>query len=410
MKWIKIIPAPYIQFFALASLFFCSSFSFAQMQIEVHAGDFDRNKTPITFTTNPNFNGNLHLLNPDTEENIPLQQLDDTTYLFVLDTFLPKGESRVYKLNTGTTTQQAPITLQETTDAIIALANEKPVFSYNTATLLPKGEADYYKRSGFLHPVYSPSGKTLTDGFPKGHTHQHGIFMAWVNTQFQDEKVDFWNQHDQTGTIRHQAVKTLKSGPWAGSFTTTLEHLALQNDKTTIVLEEEWTVTIYPFAEHFVFDIQTVQENVSQDTLYISDYHYGGMAFRGSAEWNAVDTTRYTKPMQVLTSEGVTDVETANHKRPNWLDAYGKIDGSTAGIAIFGHPSNYKHPQPIRVHPTMPYFCFAPMVTGGFAIAPGEMYTSNYRFVTHDGEPDTNLLEQLWHDYATPPQVQLLND
>ena len=61
-----------------------------------------------------------------------------------------------------------------------------------------------------------------------------------------------------------------------------------------------------------------------------------------------------------------------------------------------------------RFRGTKPYFCFAPMVLGGFKIEPGRPYVSRYRFYVHDGALDVKEAERLWHDYADPPRAHVL--
>jgi hypothetical protein len=70
-----------------------------------------------------------------------------------------------------------------------------------------------------------------------------------------------------------------------------------------------------------------------------------------------------------------------------------------------GHSQNFRAPQPVRLHPGKPYFCFAPMILGDFAIEPGKPYVSRYRYYLHTGEPDQAVNERIWNDYADPPQV-----
>ena len=70
------------------------------------------------------------------------------------------------------------------------------------------------------------------------------------------------------------------------------------------------------------------------------------------------------------------------------------------GLAAFSHPSNFRSPQPVRLHPTMPYFCFAPMVLGDFAITPGTPYVSRFRFAAFDGPVDEAALQAIWTSYA----------
>jgi hypothetical protein len=69
------------------------------------------------------------------------------------------------------------------------------------------------------------------------------------------------------------------------------------------------------------------------------------------------------------------------------------------------YPQNFRYPQPVRIHPEEPYFVYAPMQLGEMRIEPGSPYTARYRYVTYDGEPDTELLNRLWNDYAYPPGV-----
>jgi hypothetical protein len=40
-------------------------------------------------------------------------------------------------------------------------------------------------------------------------------------------------------------------------------------------------------------------------------------------------------------------------------------------------------------------------------ISPGQTYTARYRMVALDGEPDAELLERLYQDYAHPVQAKV---
>ena len=89
---------------------------------------------------------------------------------------------------------------------------------------------------------------------------------------------------------------------------------------------------------------------------------------------------------------------------------YGAVEpGGFAGIAILDHPENFRSPQPMRVHPTEPFFCYAPSQLGDWEIGEESDYPSRYRFVTFEGEPDPGLLDRLWNDYAHPPEVEWLD-
>ncbi|MEZ4989134.1 MAG: PmoA family protein [Saprospiraceae bacterium] len=287
-------------------------------------------------------------------------------------------------------------------------AAEHPVLVYNTTTLYPgEGLPDHYRRSGFIHPFYTPGGKILTDGFPVGHTHQHGIFFAWVNTTYRGDFTDFWNQHNETGTVAFKELEGTFQGPITAEIQSIQEFQSLKHGP---VLDEKWIIRVYHLPDYNVLDITSKQQMIGNDTLFINQYHYGGMGIRLAAEWNEADTVRFTNPMRILTSEGLMDRESANHSRPNWTSVFGDLDGEPAGLALFDHPSNFRYPQPMRVHPNMPYFVQTPSVPEGFMLVPGQEYISNYRIVSFDGLPNAEKLDAMWRAYAKEVEVSWMMD
>src|SRR5690606_24342729 len=66
-----------------------------------------------------------------------------------------------FKLLQKTAVPQAPTILASIEDGGIILGNaEQPLLRYNFATLMPpKGVEEVFKRSGFIHPLWSPSGE-----------------------------------------------------------------------------------------------------------------------------------------------------------------------------------------------------------------------------------------------------------
>ena len=363
-----------------------------------------------------------HLVNPETSTVIPLQIDSDGMFVFLLDEGMEAGSVRKYKLEHSSipiSANHTQIKLKEDADAIQLEVDEKPVLKYNKSIQYPpKGSPAYYQRSGYIHPVYSPSGKIITDGFPKDHMHQHGVFFAWVNTEFRGQFTDFWNQHNQNGMVRHMSIEKTNEGPVFAEFVSWLEHLAIQNGDTIPVLKERWTVRVYAVASPFIIDFTSEQQMIGTDTLFLKEYRYGGFGIRGSAEW---DDHGFTQPKDVdsavnyighagkggfLTSEQKTRVD-GNHTRPYWVDFHGTVEGEKLGILSMGHPSNFRFPQAVRIHPTMPYFCFAPMVTGSFEIKPEETYTSKYRCVVHDEHPSFDELDAWWKGYEAAAKISM---
>ena len=271
----------------------------------------------------------------------------------------------------------------------------KPVLTYHTETVSPpEGMGKVYARSGFIHPLYSPSGKVLTDDFPVGHVHQHALFSAWTRATFKHEVIDFWNQDDGSGNAEHVAVV----GIGETSFEVDLQQIS---NRSGPAINERWAVEVEDSSDPFIIDIEVEQECATSEEVYLHSYKYGGFGFRGSSHWNGEDEEHFEGAMKVLTSDGIADVEASNHTRPRWVAVYGPLDGTDSGLVIMNHPTSFRHPQPVRVHPEMPYFVFSPIVDGSFILKPGMTYNANYRIVTFDGAPDAERIEKWYEEYAS---------
>ena len=268
----------------------------------------------------------------------------------------------------------------------------------------PDSLPEYYQRSGFIHPLRSPAGLELTDDFPDGHTHQHGLFFALVNTTVRGQKVDFWNQQNGTGTVRHKELLESYQSDTNAGFVSSLEHLAIITGDTIIALEETWHVDVSNRDDIYVCDLTSTLRGI--DTVIVNQYHYGGLGFRGSAAWNFEE---YEEPGNVnyigesdkagfLTSSG-KDRMNGNHSPERWVSLHGHVNDDSAGVVIMSHPDNFRSPQPVRLHPVMPYFSFSPMVEGAFTLLPGDSLVSKYRIITHDGYPDFKEIESIWESW-----------
>lgn len=282
------------------------------------------------------------------------------------------------------------VKLEVTDEEINISVSGKPVLTYNIETVQPPdGKEKYYARSGFIHPLYSPSGKVLTDGFPEGHVHQHAIFSAWTQATYKHEVVDFWNQHKGTGTAKHVMLGEVSQD----SFKANLQQVSLKNGPA---IDEEWNVKVQNSTSPFIVDFEIKQSCATEDEVYLHPYHYGGFGFRGSAHWNPEDKDNFEGMMKVLTADGITSNEKSNHTSPRWVAVHGLIEGKEAGFVVMDHPSNFRYPQPVRVHPKMPYAVFSPVVEGSFILKPGFTYEAKYRIVTFDGMADMDKIDS-WY-------------
>ena len=375
-----------------------------EYQITISAGDYERRSMPVEVKIEQSLDKNKQytLINKKTGKRTAVQQLNDNTIVFILPDVIAANQSSSYTLTASSKKTTNAVSIVEGNGQLKVLSYNKPVFIYHTNIVSPPADSpSYYQRSGFIHPLYSPNGAILSDDFPAGHAHQHGLFASWTNTTFKNEFVDFWNQHLQKGTVEHIKVLSKQEGPVCARMDLLLRYKSLKFGE---VLREQWTITVYPFSDYFLFDLKSEQTNTSTDTLYLNKYHYGGMAFRGSRSWNPDDKKYFQGNWNVLTNEGIRD-SAANHTHVKWVDVSGKIGKLNAGVTIFDHPSNFRYPQAIRVHPKIPYWTYAPVVDGAFTIDPGKKYYAQFRYYVHNGTPDIRGIERMEKDYSKPPLI-----
>ncbi len=265
----------------------------------------------------------------------------------------------------------------------------------------PNGIEQLFAHSGHIHPLFTPTGRIVTAEFPADHAHQHAIFNAWVNTTFEGRKLDFWNQRAQTAKVEHLRYHGSTSGQVFAEFTVEMLHsdlIAPGGPKP--VLKDLWTVRTWNVSSGFLMDIESRQTCIAQSPLTVEEYHYGGMSFRGREEWLGETASRF------LTSDGKTRAN-GNHTRPHWVAIEGLIDGSPCSVAIMGHPNNFRHPEPVRLHPNKPYFVFTPPQLGKFDLRPGEEFVARYRYFVNDALAESTSINAVWNAYRAPPKTRV---
>lgn len=332
---------------------------------------------------------------------LPLQVSTDGTAVFVLEA-LAAGQQITFALEEVVDGAVAAVSAMNEDDVVRVRVGTSALLDFQMRGQLPAGVDPVYLRGGYIHPLYTPAGVLVSGDYPADHYHQHGIWSAWTSTDINGHDVDFWNMAAGLGKVDFGRLDATWQGPVHAGFQATLEHLDLVGAVDVTALEELWTVTAYKThagdAPYFLFELASTQALVGNSPLNLHEYIYGGFALRGHEEWR--DTTQ----VAVLTSEGADRI-TADDRLARWVAIAGNVGGRAVGAAMLGHSSNFRAPQKLRVNPTDPYLTFSPVKDGAFSIQPGVPYTSRFRFVTFDGPPDPELLDGLWNDFVTPPEV-----
>ena len=390
----------------------------ASFTVTVEAGDFDRRDSIVTFVLPPGLKTETLALRQGTRG--VLWQADKAGKATVVINDLKKGATATFTLvEAGAKASQGlkdrlpdRVSASRGSDKVnfhFTEPDQKPraMFSYQAEPgAFPREDIKpAFRRGGYLHPIRTPSGKIVTDDFPANHVHHHGVWWAWTNTEFDGRKPDFWNMGDGKGRVEFVSLDETWSGPVHGGFRSKHRFIDLTSGAPVNAMDESWQVTAYASptaASHWMFDLVSQQHCATANALKLPLYRYGGVGVRGNWAWNGKGKAEF------LTSEGETDRDKGNTTRGRWCYMGGQLDGVAAGLAILCHPENFRAPQPMRLHPSEPFFNFAPQQAGDMEIKPGETYLSRYRFVVLDGPPVKAELDRLWNDYAHPPVVRVV--
>jgi len=334
-----------------------------------------------------------------TGKDISLQVDQYSRATLLIERVLPNATIR-WKVNYHAT-EQATVTAHDSGDQILFTDKDRKLAAFKVSKLEMPDEdiPQIYYRDGYVHPVWTPGGQIITDDYPPDHRHHHGIWAAWTKTIFQGRNPDFWNMGGGSGKVELSSLDAIWSGFIHAGIKANHQYIDMTQDEV-VALNELWSMKVYgSLSDKNIIDVELIQSTATDSALVLSQHRYGGVGFRGHRNWAGENGAEF------FTSEGKTRLN-GHGTRARWVHIGGEIDGQESGATILSHPDNHEAPQPVRIHPTEPFFNFAPTQAGPFAITSDKPITWKYRFVTYDGAYDPNLLEALWEDYSNPLTIK----
>ena len=290
---------------------------------------------------------------------------------------------------------------------------DQSLIHYRYEMKLPPEEVDQlYQKSGYIHPVISPKGDTLTRIQPPDHYHHYGLWGPWTRTRVDDVGVDFWNLKDGQGTVLFKSFDNINSGTVYGSFVAHQEHINLTPKKgPQLALNENLTVKVWKNnnPNQYFIDYTTNFSSPLENGILFEAYRYGGgLGFRFKEQWNKDNC-------EVITSEGKNRAA-ADGTSARWCIVYGDASdgGGSTGILFMSHPNNQSHPEPMRIWPMNAnkgrgdmFFEFCPIRHKEWKIEPQQSYELNYRMLVFDGKITPEEAEQHWKAFAFQPVIEI---
>ncbi|MBV6641315.1 MAG: PmoA family protein [Cyclobacteriaceae bacterium] len=327
---------------------------------------------------------------------------------------LEPGQKNEFALRVaGKTEAKSPVGIKKDNQGVKLMAGSKPILNYQTAMTYPPGGVNpIYRKSGFIHPLWSPSGEVLTRIQAPDHYHHYGVWGPWTKTHINGRAVDFWNLASGEGSVRFSKLLAIEEGEIYAGITALQEHLDFgAKGEDQVAINEQLQVNAWnvdPSGNSYMIDYTTTINSPLDSGILLDAYRYGGgIGMRMTEKWHKDNCT-------VLTSEG-HDRLTADGTKARWCIVEGESASGRSGVLFMSHPGNRAFPEPMRVWPINAngdrgdmFFEFCPIRHESWMIEKGKNYTLKYRMVVFDGEMTPEKAEQYWKAFAHSPQAILI--
>lgn len=321
-----------------------------------------------------------------------------------------KTEKHYYELVKGSRKQEESMKATVQDGTLILHSGDKNLLQYFFRTIYPPAGVDtVYKRSGFIHPLWSPHGQVLTRIQPPDHYHHYGIWNPWTHVEYEGDTVDFWNLNLKQGTVRFADFVSIQEGAVFSEFGALHEHVVFKKTGVEkIAMNELQQVRVFTpdnKIDCFIVDFFIQMNCADLSPVKLLEYRYAGLGWRTTEKWN-------NKNSMVITSDGKTRKD-ADGSKARWCIVQGEIDNDYAGVVMMSFPTNYNFPEPLRIWPEDQYkrgdmFAnFCPTKDTDWVILPGKNYVLKYRFLVFNGHFDKEKAESAWQNFANPPKIKI---
>jgi hypothetical protein len=239
-----------------------------------------------------------------------------------------------------------------------------------------------------LYPILGPDGISMTRDWPmkegtpnEAHDHPHHKSIWFGHMEVNGES--FWHSGPTAGT-------TVQTSLRVDGHTIHSENKLIARDGKKLVATDSRQISFSADGDTRFIDY-AVTYHASEEGLTFGDNKDGQMGIRMNPH------LRLKGPVangQAVNAEGVTTAEIWGKRAP-WIDFWGTVDGKVVGIAMFDHPTNFRHPtwwhaRDYGLLSANPFgrqdFEGKEVEVGDHKIAKGESLTFKHRFVFHRGD------------------------
>lgn len=281
----------------------------------------------------------------------------------------------------------AATALMAADDPVIEL-NGKPICTFHTGEKWDKP---------FLYPIRTVSGLVLSRGWPmeprEGDSQDHAWHRGFWYGHGSINGADYWREQGRDKTARLVAKAPAKTGKGRAAV-----ELAMTPPNGAVMGSIRQEFAFHDDGDLRLLDaVITIRADAGQ-ALAFGDSDDGGFAFRLREEF------REDRGARVRNSEGHAGTKQIWGKPALWTDYSAEVEGKRAGVALFDHPSNLRHPtrwhaRGYGLDAANPFAekSFTKQGDGRYTLPAGKRLVFRYRAALYEGEPD---IAKLYRDYT----------
>lgn len=232
--------------------------------------------------------------------------------------------------------------------------------------------------------VKTTGGETITVYRPWDHPWHPGMFFSWKYIN----GLNFWESmyHGQKNiavTDSFTPIEEDGTGFRQDLSYVTYEGKTILKEKREVIVEEESGGYVIHWQGSFTPTEGDITLDRTENTEQSPWGGYAGLSCRLNRN--------FLGPI-ITTDLGELTAEDAFGKSFKWCDYTGKLDGYIeehfAGVCLFDHPSNLRHPSPKLTYDykDMQFLSAAFLYDEPYVVKQGETLTLNYTFFVHDGK------------------------
>ena len=275
------------------------------------------------------------------------------------------------------------------TDSSIALHNNgKMVWQH----VHDKKAGKPFMRFGLLDGTEMTRPCPFPNGYAKAdHVWHKALWWSWKYIN----GVNFWEK-TQEGT---EPVGVKIEERDNGSAVISLDISYHEKDKPTLVKEKRVITVSSPDSQgSYRIDWEATFTPAGNKDVVFNKNSYGGFAYRGAAEYCG-DKKNGQQGWRFVDDEG--RIDGSNNKRCRWVAYVGIAQNvKAAGVAIFEHPDNPRHPSWWQTRNHYPYLNPSFTCKEDYTLEAGKSLALKYRVLVHQGDAGKEVLEKEWKAFA----------